>query len=46
MAVAYTKPWDAAVEKNVRDFYQTLSEKDQRRFAALQARQLGYGGRR
>jgi uncharacterized membrane protein len=39
MAVALTKPWDAAVEKNVRDFAQTLSEKDRRRFAAVQARQ-------
>ena len=44
MAVAFTKPWDASVEKNVRDFSQTLSEKDRRRFAAVQARQLGYGG--
>ena len=44
MAVAYTKPWDLSVEKNVRDFYDTLSEKDRRRFAAVQARQLGYGG--
>jgi hypothetical protein len=43
MAVAFTKPWDASVEKNVRDFYQTLSEKDRRRFAAVQARQLGSG---
>jgi len=44
MAVAYTKPWDVAIEKNVRDFYQTLSEKDRRRFAAVQARQVGSGG--
>src|SRR5213594_3895616 len=43
MAVVFTKPWDASVEKNVRDFYDTLSEKEQRRFAAVQARQLGYG---
>jgi hypothetical protein len=43
MAVAFTKPWDTSVEKNVRDFYHTLSEKDRRRFAAVQARQLGYG---
>src|SRR5262249_62430084 len=42
MAVAFTKPWDTSVEKNVRDFYHTLSEKDRRRFAAVQARQLGY----
>jgi len=39
-----TKPWNAAVEKNVRDFSATLSAKDRRRFAAGQARQLGSGG--
>jgi hypothetical protein len=44
MAVALTTRWDAAVAQNVRDFYQTLSEKDRRRFVAVQARQLGYGG--
>jgi hypothetical protein len=44
MAMALTKPWDAAVEKNMRDFYVTLSEKDRRRFAAVQARQFGDGG--
>ena len=44
MAVGYTKPWNAMVKKNVRDFYATLSEKDRRRFAAVQARQLGHGG--
>lgn len=35
---------DAATEQNVRNFYATLSEKDQRRFAAIEARQLGHGG--
>src|SRR5437016_12362546 len=44
MAFIFTKAWDAAIAKNVRDFYDTLSEKEQRRFAAVQARQLGYGG--
>src|SRR4029450_3069212 len=44
MAFICTKSWDAAIAKNVRDFYDTLSEKEQRRFAAVQARQLGYGG--
>jgi hypothetical protein len=43
MAVAFTKPWDVSVEKNVWDFSHTLSEKDRRRFAAVQTRQLGYG---
>ena len=44
MTFIFTKAWDAALAKNVRDFYDTLSEKEQRRFAAVQARQLGYGG--
>jgi hypothetical protein len=44
MAFFFTKAWDAAVEQNVRDFYDTLSEKERRRFAAVQARQLGHGG--
>ena len=43
MAFIFTKSWDAAIAKNVRDFYDTLSEKAPRRFAAVQARQLGYG---
>jgi hypothetical protein len=28
MAVAYTKPWDAAVEKNVRDFWDLSHERE------------------
>jgi hypothetical protein len=36
--------WMQRRKKNLRDFYATLSEKDQRRFAAIEARQLGYGG--
>jgi hypothetical protein len=44
MGFVFTKAWDSAVEKNVRDFYATLSEKERRRFAAVQARQLGHGG--
>ena len=43
MAFIFTKAWEAAIAKNVRDFYDTLSEKEPRRFAAVQARQLGYG---
>ena len=44
MAVLFGNRLDAAVEKNMRDFFVTLSEKDQRRFAAIEARQLGHGG--
>jgi hypothetical protein len=32
---------DAAIEKRLRDFAQTLSEKDRRRFAAIEASQRG-----
>lgn len=35
---------DAVTEKRMRDFAQTLSEKDSRRFAAIEAVQRGYGG--
>ena len=35
---------DSATEKRLREFAQTLSEKDRRRFAAIEAIQRGYGG--
>jgi hypothetical protein len=35
---------DSAIEKRLRDFAQTLSEKDRRRFAAVEALQRGFGG--
>lgn len=35
---------DPATEKRLRDFAQTLSEKDRRRFAAVEALQHGFGG--
>ena len=35
---------DPANEQRMRDFAQTLSEKDRRRFAAIEASQRGYGG--
>lgn len=44
MAVQFDNRLDTAVEVNMRDFCATLSEKDQRRFAAIEARQLGHGG--
>ena len=44
MAFQFHNKCDASTERNMRDFFATLSEKDQRRFAALEARQLGYGG--
>ena len=35
---------DSAMEQKMRDFAQTLSEKDRRRFAAIEAAQRGFGG--
>jgi hypothetical protein len=35
---------EPATEKQIRDFAQTLSEKDRRRFAAIEATQRGHGG--
>lgn len=35
---------DHATEKRMQDFAQTLSEKDRRRFGAIEAAQRGYGG--
>lgn len=44
MAHATLQRLGEGLEKQMRGLYETLSEKDQRRFAAFQARQLGYGG--
>jgi len=44
MALAVFQRFDAATERQMRNFFETLSEKDQRRYAAMQARQLGHGG--
>jgi hypothetical protein len=44
MAFQFANRLDAVTEQNMRGFFATLSEKDQRRFAALEARQLGHGG--
>lgn len=44
MAFDFENRLDATTEQNMRDFFATLSEKDQRRFAAIEAKQLGYGG--
>lgn len=44
MADAVSERFDAATERQMRNLFETLSEKDQRRHAAMQARQLGHGG--
>ncbi len=38
------KSYPAEIEQHMQRFYQTLSEKDRRRYAAIEARKLGYGG--
>jgi transcriptional antiterminator len=44
MAFTFSAQYAPDVENCMRGFYQTLSEKDQRRFAALEANRLGFGG--
>jgi len=38
------KKHDAAIERQMQAFFERLSEKDKRRYAAIEARKLGYGG--
>lgn len=44
MAFAFQKRYEACAEEQMRAFQQTLSEKDRRRFASLEAARLGHGG--
>jgi IS30 family transposase len=44
MAFSFQKPYDPAIEQQLRQYYQSLSEKDRRRFAAVEAIKLGHGG--
>ena len=44
MAFAFQKPYDPAIERQLRQYYQSLSEKDRRRCAAVEAIKLGHGG--
>ena len=44
MAVEFKDRYEPYVEERMRGLFQTLSEKDQRRFAALEAARLGRGG--
>lgn len=38
------KTYDVAVERHMRALYGSLSEKDRRRYAAVEAEKLGHGG--
>jgi len=44
MAFTFHAPYASGIEGNLRAFYETLSEKDRRRYVALEARRLGHGG--
>ncbi len=44
MAFKFREQYEPHVESRMCGFFQTLSEKDQRRFAALEASRLGRGG--
>jgi hypothetical protein len=44
MALALDARYKPEIEEQIRGFYQSLSEKDRRRYAALEARRLGHGG--
>ena len=37
-------PYEASVEQEMRKFFNTLSEKDKRRYAAVETNKLGRGG--
>lgn len=38
------QPYSPAIEAQMRSFYQSLSQRDRRRYAALEASKLGRGG--
>lgn len=44
MAFTFTAQYAPEIEEQMRGFYQSLGEKDRRRFAALEAARLGRGG--
>jgi hypothetical protein len=44
MAFTFQGQFSPECETQMRAYYETLSEKDGRRFAVLQAKLLGYGG--
>lgn len=46
MAFSFQKPYSPEIEQLLRQYYRSLSEKDRRRFAALEASKLGHGGTR
>ena len=44
MAVAFSGKYSLEIENTMRLFYDTLSEKERRRYVAVEAVKIGYGG--
>lgn len=44
MAFIFQRPYDEVTERQMRAFYETLSEKDRRRYASVEAARLAHGG--
>lgn len=44
MAFEFQDRFDPATEQRSKDYFATLSEKDRRRFAAIESQRLGHGG--
>ena len=44
MAFAFQSQYEPELVAEVRAFYATLSEKDRRRYVAIEARRVGHGG--
>ena len=44
MAFAFERQYDETIAGRMKGFFDTLSEKDQRRYAAMEATKLGHGG--
>ena len=44
MAFTFRSQYDPDVAKHMRAFYHTLSERDRRRYVAVEAQRLGHGG--
>ena len=44
MAIVQKEPIDEVTQARMLSFYGTLSERDQRRYAALEAKRFGHGG--
>jgi hypothetical protein len=38
------RTYSPTIEKQMQSYYESLSEKDSRRYAAVEAKKLGYGG--